>query len=63
MARRNQAQPIHLLINGTANSWVSTTSLPSVRMGQIVAYNGYMYVLGGHNGAGTWYNDDLVRHK
>ncbi len=46
--------------NGTANSWVSTTSLPGVRMGhKIVAYNGYMYVLGGHNGAGTWYNDVL----
>jgi hypothetical protein len=38
--------------NGTLGTWTATTSLPSTRADHsTVAYNGYLYVIGGYNGS------------
>jgi N-acetylneuraminic acid mutarotase len=40
--------------NGSVGTWTSTTSLPTAVMGgAAVAYNGYLYLVGGDNGTNT----------
>ncbi|MGF7228987.1 MAG: Kelch repeat-containing protein [Candidatus Saccharibacteria bacterium] len=44
-------------VNGTLGAWTSTTAVPStVEDATSVAYNGYVYVMGGANNAGTGLN-------
>ncbi len=39
-----------ILANGTLGAWTSTTAFPStVDLAKAIAYNGYLYVSGGHN--------------
>ena len=48
------------LINtrGAVGPWTATTSFTTVRwLSASVAYNGYLYVIGGTNGAGSYLND------
>ncbi len=43
--------------DGTVGTWTATTSLPQpVNSTQAVAYNGYVYLVGGQNGSGSDYN-------
>ena len=38
--------------NGTVGTWTATTAFPIARFGHTsVAYNGYLYVIGGNDGA------------
>jgi N-acetylneuraminic acid mutarotase len=47
--------------NGTLGSWASTTSLPGARAaGQAVAYDGYLYFLGGANTSSVPYSDVYI---
>ena len=41
--------------NGTPGSWIPTTSLPTaIAFATSVVYNGYVYVIGGDSGTGTY---------
>jgi hypothetical protein len=43
---------------GAIGAWTATTSFTNIRFGQQgFAYNGYMYVMGGTDGAGTYFSD------
>jgi hypothetical protein len=53
----NDVQYAPIAANGTLGTWQPTASFTTIRSGHVsVAYNGYIYVMGGHNG-GTRYND------
>jgi len=44
--------------NGSVGNWTTTTSLPTARMGHAsLAYNGYMYTVGGKTMGGIYYSD------
>jgi hypothetical protein len=47
--------------NGTlGGTWSSTTGLPAqIALGQAVAYNGYMYVMGGYNSSTSYYSNGV----
>lgn len=47
-----------ILANGTIGSWNSTSSFTTARRsGGAFAYNDKLYILGGSNGSGTYYDD------
>ena len=53
----NDVQFAPINADGTIGSWTATTSFTSARQNHTsVAYNGYLYVLGGWNGITTYYN-------
>ena len=56
----NDVQYAPINANGTVGTWTATTSFPNVRYEfAAVAYNGYLYVMGGYNGS-TIYGDVQV---
>jgi hypothetical protein len=56
--RYNDVQYAPINADGTLGTWASTTSFTTARFGHMsVAYNGYLYVLGGYDGLGNSYSD------
>ncbi len=48
----NMISSLNGITNGSIGTWTTTTPLPiSPILHSIVSYNGYMYLLGGHNGS------------
>ncbi len=53
----NDVQYAPINANGTVGAWAATTSFPNSRYAHTsIVYNGYLYVMGGHNGS-TYLND------
>jgi hypothetical protein len=53
----NDVQYAPINANGTIGTWAATASFTTARRGpSAVAYNGYMYILGGYNGT-SYFND------
>ena len=51
-AELNDVQFAFISSNGTIGSWTATTSFPTARRNHTsVAYNGYLYVIGGYDGS------------
>jgi len=49
----NDVEVAHINSDGTIGTWSATTSFPTARSGHTsVAYNGYLYVIGGATGSG-----------
>lgn len=56
--RLNTIERAPLNENGTVGTWVSSGTMPEARSGQVtLAYNGYLYVVGGYTGGGLFSAD------